>query len=158
MQRRKAILQEFAQSTAGTVSAFCMKCPDEILSVLMFPDDHISVQMLHSYFTMALSADTLEGLRSTPPLLPYVPTCPVLLSTCSATPHPALVFTPAQPLERMSVGQRGFLCAQTPLSHLPGCHALQFGGHCLICSWGLYPLVQKGSLNVASASVLLIKI
>lgn len=64
MQRRKAILQEFAQSTAGTVSAFCMKCPDEILSVLMFPDDHISVQMLHSYFTMALSADTLKDFAT----------------------------------------------------------------------------------------------
>ena len=46
MQRRKAILQEFAWSTAGTVTAFCMNCPDKILSVLMFPDDHVSVQML----------------------------------------------------------------------------------------------------------------
>ena len=156
MQRRKAVLQEFAQSRGGTVSAFCMKCPDEILSVLMFPDDHISVQMLRSYFTMALLISRHpEGLCNAPPLLPYVPTCPVLPSTVQPRPIQPWFSLPAQPLERMLLLDRGAF--YVPRHHCRTSRAAMLCSlvvGCLVCSWGLYPLVQKGSLNVVSASVL----
>lgn len=44
-----------------SINACCMNCANEMLSVFVFPGDHISIQMLHSYFMMTLlSADTLK--------------------------------------------------------------------------------------------------
>ena len=137
MQRRKAVLQEFSQSTAGTVSAFCMNCPDEILSVLMFPDDHVSVQMLRSYFTMALSADTLKDFARLHLTFLKGPTCPVLQSMVQPHCLQPWFSLPAQPLLRFPakavywirtccVGclEKGFCCcsvAKSCLTSQRGC-------------------------------------
>ena len=194
MQRRKAVLQEFSQSTAGTVSAFCMNCPDEILSVLMFPDDHVSVQMLRSYFTMALSADTLKDFaRLTSPSLrdPLAPCCSPWFSHTASSPgfhslpspflgslqklsigldHVVQVvwrraFVVVQSLSHVShlrgdasVGQMGFLWAQTPSSHLLGCHAPQFGGQLPHLQLGTVPSGPEGEFECSVCFCTFIKI
>lgn len=65
-------------------------CPNEIPSVFIFPEDHISIQMLHFYFmTVLLSSDALKDLQ---------------VSTCFFVTEPTLLYavghglvTPVQP-------------------------------------------------------------
>lgn len=121
--------------------------PDEILSVLMFPDDHISVRCCILIYDGLISRHP-GGTSGPAPSLPYVPTCPVLQSQFSHTISPGF---PPYPLERMLLLlDRGRKLV--PRHHCAsGCHALQFGGVAASFVAGdWHPLVQKGSLNVAS--------
>ena len=88
-----------------------MNCPNEILSVFMFPDDCISIQMLHSYFMMALLISRHpEGLRKPPPRLPYGSHLLHAVVHRSATPlQPWFSLSCPAPGGDASVGQMGFL-------------------------------------------------
>ena len=98
---------------------------------------------------------TSQGSTS-PSLCTHLP-CAAVHS--SAKPPPALVFIPCPaPWEDASVGQMGFLCAQTPLSHLPGCHALQFSGRLPHLQLGTVPSSPEGEFEYSVCFCTFIKI
>lgn len=134
MQRRKAILQEFAQSTAGTVSALCMNHPDEIPSVLMFPGDHVSVQMCVDKNVVlilrwpCLSADTLKDF--TRPHLSF------LMDPLALCCGPQFSHTPSSPgFHSLPSPLRGCFCWTDGLSRCPDTTVASPGVPCSAVWW-----------------------